>query len=190
MKFSWGSLACAGLSLLLFTKAGGQRRHDPLSQPEIDQLRDTAQDPDSRLRLYITFARARLAAMDQARSDPKVTDKAQQTHDRLQDFVDVYDELNDNIDSYAGQRQDIRRVLKAIIEADTEFQAKVRALRDSSASQKDDSKQYEFVLSDALDDLDSSAKDHVQLLADQEEAAKHKRLLKPQPPSRANLPPQ
>ncbi len=61
----------------------------------------------------------------------------------------------------------------------------MRALRDSS-SNKDELKQYEFVLSDALDDLDSSAKDHMQLLAEQEDAAKHKKLLKPQPPSLAN----
>lgn len=188
MKFSWKNLAWVGLLLLLAARAGAQRRHDPLSQLEIDQLRDSAQDPDTRLRLYVKFARERLDAMAQARSDPKVTDPAQQTHDHLQEFVDVYDELNDNIDTYAGQRQDIRGVLKKISEADTEFQSKLRALKDSSIN-KDDLKQYEFVLTDALEDLDSSAKDHVQLLAEQEEAAKHKKLLKPQPPSR-NLPPQ
>jgi hypothetical protein len=189
MKLSWNNLACAGLSLLLLAKASAQVRHDPLSQLEIDQLRDTAQDPDSRLRLYLKFARDRLNAMDQARSDPKVTDKAQQAHDKLQEFVDVYDELNENVDTYTAQRQDVRGVLKAVIAADTEFQAKLRALRESSTP-KDDFKQYEFVLSDAVDDIDSSAKDHVQILAEQEEAAKHKRLIKTQPPSRANLPPQ
>jgi hypothetical protein len=189
MRLFWTSVAYSGLALLLVARADAQRQHDPLSNLEIDQLRDTAQDPDSRLRLYIQFARERLVALDKARSDPKVTDKAQQTHDHLQEFVDVYDELNDNIDTYAGQRQDIRRVLKAIIEGDTEFQAKLRALKDSS-SNKDELKQYEFVLSDALDDLDSSAKDHVQLLAEQEDAAKHKKLLKPQPPSLAKPPSQ
>jgi len=189
MKFSWSTLACAGLSLLLLARADAQRRHDPLSELEVDQLRDTAQDPDSRLRLYVKFAQERLAALEKARSDPKVTDQAQQTHDHMQEFVDVYDELNDNIDTFAGQRQDIRRVLKAIIEADAGFQAKVRALKDSPAN-KDDLKQYEFVLSDALDDLDSSAKDHIQLLAEQEDAAKHKKLLKPQPPSLGRPPSQ
>jgi len=189
MTFSWSTFACAGLSLLLFARADAQRQHDPLNQLEIDQLRDTAQDPDSRLRLYVKFAQERLAALDQARSDPKVTDRAQVTHDRLQEFVDVYDELNDNIDTFAGQRQDIRRVLKAISAADTEFQTKLRALKDSPGN-TDELKQYEFVLSDALDDLESNAKDHIQLLAEQEEAAKHKKLLKAQPPSRANLAPQ
>lgn len=187
MRISRNQVACAGLCFLLLVRAEAQRRHDPLSDLEIDQLRDAAQDPDTRLRLYVKFAQQRLADVDKARSDPKVTDKAQQTHDHLQEFVDVYDELNDNIDTFAGQRQDIRRVLKTIITADAEFAGKLRALKDASTN-PDELKQYEFVLSDAVDDLASSAKDHVQLLADQEEAAKHKKLLKPPPPS-ANLPP-
>jgi septal ring factor EnvC (AmiA/AmiB activator) len=190
MKWPKCGLACAGVSLLLLApKTQAQRKNDPLNQLEINQLRDSAQEPDTRLRLYVKFARDRLATLEQSRSDPKVSDKAQQTHDHLQAFVDVYDELNDNIDTFAGQRQDIRGVLKVISAADTEFQAKLHALKDASAN-KDELKQYEFVLTDALDDLDNSAKDHVQLLADQEDAAKHKKLLKPIPASRANLPPQ
>jgi hypothetical protein len=189
MKYSRQTLAAAGLLLLLPAPASAQRQHDPLNDLEISQLRDTAQDPDTRLRLYVKFAQSRLDALDATRSDPIVTDKAQATHDRLQEFVDVYDELNDNIEAFASQRQDIRRVLKTIIESDTGFQAKLRALKDSSADSKE-LKQYEFVLSDAIDDLDSGAKDHVQLLSAQEDAAKHKKLLKPQPINRANLPPQ
>ena len=189
MKYSCRILAAAGLLLLLPAPASAQRHHDPLNDLEISQLRDTAQDPDTRLRLYVKFAQSRLDAVDQVRTDAKVTDKAQATHDRMQEFVVVYDELNDNIEAFDSQRQDIRRVLKTIIEADTGFQAKLRALRDSSANSSE-LKQYEFVLSDAIDDLDSGAKDHVQLLSAQEDAAKHKKLLKPQPINRANLPPQ
>jgi len=142
-------------------------------------LRDTAMEPDLRLKLYIKFARARLASLEQVRSDPKVTNRGQETHDRLQDFLDVYDELNDNIDTYVGRKADLRKVLKAVIEADTEFQAKIRALRDSADSAKDEAKKYEFLLTNTLDTLDSSAEDHRQLLTEQEEAAKHKKPAKP-----------
>ncbi len=187
MRTAWKSLACIALCALTAGKLPAQGRHDSLTEVQVDQLRDTAQDPDSRLRLYIKFSRQKLDDVDQIRADPKITDKPQQTHDKLQEFVDIYDELNDNIDTYSGQRFDIRRVLKTIVETDTQFEAKLRALRDSSQG-KAELKQYEFVLTDALDDLDSSAKDHVQLLADQEEAAKHKKLIQPQPP--ANLPKQ
>jgi len=167
------------LSLLLLGSAAAEPRRDPLTQPEIDQLRDTAQDPDLRLKLYVDFARSRLTALEQMRSDPKVTDRAQQTHDRLQDFVDVYDELNDNIDTYAARKSDLRRVLKTIIEADNEFQAKLRALKESAETNAADAKLYDFVLTDAIADVNSSIPDHRQLLQEQEEAAKRKKLVKP-----------
>ena len=131
-------------------------------------------EPDFRLKLYVGFARARLAALEQARSDPKTTDRGLATHDRLQVFLDVYDELNDNIDTYVERKSDLRKALKAVIEGDTEFQAKLRALRDDATAKKEETGQYEFLLSNALDTLDSSVQDHRQLLTEQEEARRKK----------------
>jgi chromosome segregation ATPase len=167
-----GGLAWCALAMLLLNSFASAR-HDPLTDPEIDQLRDTAQDADLRLKLYIQFARARLTAIEQARSNPKVTDKAQATHDGLQEFSDVYDELDDNVDTFADRKADLRKVLKAVIEADTEFQAKLRALKASAESSKEDKQRYEFVLSDALDAVDKSIEDHRQLEAEQQEYWKH-----------------
>ena len=70
---------------------------------EIDQLRDAAQEPVIRLKLYVKFSRARLVALDKVRNDAKVSDKPEATHDRLQDFLDVFDELNDNVDTFADR---------------------------------------------------------------------------------------
>jgi hypothetical protein len=173
-------LGCVFSGLVLLMAAQAERRRDPLTQLEVDQLRDTAQEPELRLKLYVKFARLRLEAVDKARSDPKAADRTQETHDRLQDFLDVYDELNDNIDTFADRRNDIRKVLKNIIEADTEFQARIRALKNSATASQEDMKDYEFLLSNALDALETSAQDHRQLLDEQEEAAKHKQLIKPE----------
>jgi len=93
----------------------------------------------------------------------------------LEDFLAVYDELNDNIDMYVGRKDDIRKPLKAIIEADTEFQAKLRALKNSANSNADEEKQYEFLLTDALDTVDSSAEDHRKTVAEVEEYMKHQK---------------
>jgi hypothetical protein len=173
-------IGITGLFLLLLISIGwSQRQRDPLTAAEIDQLRDTAIQPDLRLKFYITFARARLAALDQARSDPKTADRAKATHDGLQDFLDVYDELNENIDTYVERKSDLRKILKTVIEADTEFQSKLRALRSDASAKKEEMQEYEFLLSNALDTLDSSVLDHRQLLGEQEEAAKHKKPAKP-----------
>ena len=163
-------VACSLLSSLW-----AQRRRDPLNPVEQDQLRDAAQEPSERLKLYIEFSRTRLTSLEQMRADPKVTDRAQQTRDRLQDFLDVYDELNDNVDTFVQRKADLRKPLKTLIEADTEFQARLRALKSSADANKDEAKQYDFLLTSVLDTIDSSVQDHRQLLSEQEEAFKHKK---------------
>jgi hypothetical protein len=155
--------------LLLLSTVWAQRRRDPLNPNEADQLRDAAQEPAARLKLYLQFARTRLASLAQMRADPKVTDRAKQTHDRLQDFLDVYDEMNDNIDTFVERKADLRKPLKAVIEADTEFQAKVRGLKSSLEASKKDAGQSDFLLTNVLETLDSSVQDHRQLLKRQEE---------------------
>jgi hypothetical protein len=173
--------AFLGLLCLMFfvqAPARADRRHDPLNPQEVDQLREATLEPEKRLNLFLTFARARLVSLEQARSDPKTTDRGEVTHEWLQDFLDIYDELNDNIDMYNGRQEDLRKPLHAVIDADTEFQAKLRALKDSAKVTKAEAQQYEFILTTALETLDSSLEDHRQLLQEQEETAKEKKKKK------------
>src|SRR5438270_5964770 len=167
---------CVTLVLVAGSIAQAQRHREPLTQPEIDQIRDASWEPKQRLSLYVQFTRARLVKLEQMRSDPKTKDRARQTHDMLDDIQLLYDELNDNIDTYVERKDDIRKPLKFIIEADTEFQAKLRALKDAPDVSAEESQQYQFVLNDILETVDSSAEDHRKTLADQEDAARHKKL--------------
>ena len=167
------ALVCA-----MALSASAQKHRDPLTQQEIDKIRDTSWEPKLRLPLYVEFARTRLAKLEQVRSDPKTANRGKQTHDVLDDFQLLYDELNDNIDTYVDRKDDIRKPLKAIIDADNEFQAKLRALKDAADVPPAEAQQYEFVLSNAIETLDSSAEDHRKLLDQQEEQAKHKQLNK------------
>jgi hypothetical protein len=172
-------LRCCTVPLLLLaagSSAVAQRHRDPLTQAEIDQVRDASWEPKERLTLYVQFARARLVKLEQMRSDPKAKDRPRQTHDLLDDFQLLYDELNDNIDTYVDRKDDIRKPLKLIIEADTEFQAKLRALKDAADVPPEEARAYEFVLTNILETVDTSADDHKKLLADQEDEAKHKKL--------------
>ena len=173
MKFTYWIVVLA----LLFPVLPGsaQRRRDPLNPVEIDQLRDAMVDPLERLKLYVSFARLRMDSLEKMRQDPKTTDRGQQTHDMIGDFLAVYDELNENIDMYVDRKEDVRKPLKLVIEADTEFQSRIRAIKDAAGVSAEEAKQYEFVLSNALDTLDSSADDHRKLLVEQEAAAKTKK---------------
>jgi hypothetical protein len=176
MKAELRYFVCSALSLaVLLPVAGAQSRREPLNPVEIDKLRDAAQEPEARLKLYIQFARERLTALEQARADTKTADRAQQTHDKLQNFLDVYDELNDNIDTFVDRKADLRKPLKLVIDADTEFQARLRAIKSAASANPADAEKYRFLLDSAVDDVDGGAQDHRRLLAEEEETFKHKK---------------
>jgi len=154
-----------------------KHRRDPLTDLEIDQLRDSAQEPEARLKLYIAFARARLEKLQQIRNDTKVTpaDKDQQIRSALQDFTDIYDELDENVDTFADRGNDLRKAVKPVIEADTEFGSKLRAFKLSLESSRDEAEKYDFLIGTAMEAVDNAAKDHRSLLAEQDEKFKNKK---------------
>jgi septal ring factor EnvC (AmiA/AmiB activator) len=158
-----------------------QHKDDVLSPDEIDQIRDAAQMPGERFKLYAQFARTRLDALDKSRTNPKIKNHGQEIHDRLQDFLDIYDELDENVDTYADRQDDIRKPLKAVIDADTEFQARLRALQNSATATPQEKNEYQFFLTTAINAVDDGAQDHRQLLAEQEEAAKHRKKHEKEP---------
>jgi hypothetical protein len=154
-----------------------KHRADPLSDLEVDQLRDAAQDPEVRLKLYIAFARARLEKLRQIQADPKATaaDKDDQIRGALQDFTGIYDELDENVDTFADRGDDLRKAVKPVIEADTEFGSKLRAFKLSLENSREQAEKYDFLLGTAMEAVDSAAKDHRDLLAEQDVKFKNKK---------------
>ena len=165
------------LMIVLTCPALGKR--DPLNDSEIDQLREAAQEPNNRLKLIVKFARARLESLEQARTDPKLSadDRTGQIHDLLEDFTTIYDELGDNLDMYSDQKADFRKALHVIIENDAEFQNRLRAFRDAVDADpaKYQTKQFHFVLENALDAVGAGASDHRKLLEEQNQLANDKK---------------
>jgi hypothetical protein len=168
-------MAIPVLLIAALPEVAQQHRRDPLTDLEIDKIRDAAQEPEARLKLYIDFARARLEKLAQVRVDAKAPDRDKSTRDALQDFLDVYDELGTNVDTYADRGDDLRKALKPVIEADTEFGSKLRAFKSTLGSTPESSKDFTFLLGSALEAIDLGMKDHRDLLAEQEETFKHKK---------------
>jgi hypothetical protein len=113
--------------------------------------------------------------LEQVLADPKVSDRGHQTHNLLQEFLTVYDELNDNLDNFLDRKVDIRKALKAVIEGDTEFQAKLRAFNSDPRASKEDAAKYHLILSTTTETVDSGAEDHRKLLTEQQEIWKYKK---------------
>ena len=170
------------LALVIAAPLAAQRRigHDPLNAVETDKLRDTAQEPNERLKLYVGFARARLTSIDQLLADPKAKDRTTQLHDLLADFATLADEIADNVDTYHGEHWDIRKSLKLVIEGDSEFQVKLKQLNQTfnGPTAPPDAEQYKFVLQDALESLNNNADDARKIMQEQNALAKEKKLKK------------
>ncbi len=153
------------------------RDRDPLNDKEIDQMREVADYPDKRLELMISFVRARMASIDQLRTNASsAKDRPMQIHDLLQDCSSLMDEIDDNVDMYASHKTDMRKGLKLLIEADSEWALKLRSLKEQSPPEE--LEQYSFVLSNARDAINDSADAARKELQEQNDLAKEKKLNK------------
>lgn len=146
------------VTLLAFSSclfAGGQHKRDPLTDQETDQIREQALNPQKRFHLYITFATARLTAIDQLRADPKMAQgRGQQVHDLLEDFLALVDETEDNLDDYREKKADLIKPLTELVEAESNWKLKLRSLKESGGA---DVKDYDFVLQNAIDAVNESS---------------------------------
>ena len=160
-----------GLTLLMTVPLWSQvRERDPLNEKEVDQLREAAMEPEKRLKLMVDFTRARMTTLEQLRNDPKAAkDRGQKIHDLLEDIADLVDEIDDNVDDYNERSADLRKPLKEIIEMESDFQGKLRALSAAAQDPKNatEASDYTFALQDATDSVNKSAESARKLLEEQ-----------------------
>ena len=153
------------------------RDRDPLTEAEVDQMREAADYPNKRLELMVRFAKERIATIDQLRADPSsAATRPKQIHDLLQDFITLLDETDDNIDMYASHKSDLRKGLKLLIEANSEWQLKLRQLKEQSPSEE--LAQYSMVLANAIDTVADSGQSARETLQEQNKLAQEKKLNK------------
>ncbi len=161
-----------------FSAAG----RDPLTEVEADKLREVAQEPEKRIKLFIDFARARLLAIDQLRADPKLaSERGKQIHNLLTDFLSIAESMEDNLDMFSRQHADLRKPLKQTIEAYTDWQLRLRNLKEApkaDAKAAEELKQYDFVLESATDAVNGGLDGAREMLQEQnkrKEEEKHKK---------------
>lgn len=153
--------------------AVAQWRRDPLTLEEVDKMRDTADKPKKRLELMVEFAQARLLEVEHLRSDPRLAlGRGEKIHDLLRDFALIVDSLDSNLDMYADRQEDLRKPLPRVIQAGREWQAKLRTLKEAAAQTeegKEEYRDYEFVLEDAIDAVNANMDNARSLLDEQRE---------------------
>lgn len=92
-----------------------QDQNDPLTEDEVQQIRDNAIHPDDRIKLYTKFINQRLDELKHLSADPKGGNNPAEIRAKFEEFTHLCDELQDNLDTYDAQHADIRKSLKDLV---------------------------------------------------------------------------
>ncbi len=159
--------------VLITTFASAQRRRDPLNEKESDQLRETAVEPLKRMRLLIGFARTRMDTIQQMRANTKLLgpEGSEQIRKLLEDIAAIVDETDENFTTYNGKSSDLRKPLHQMVETDTDFQLRLRTLKETSSPEE--LRTYGFALETAIDSVNASA-DSARAMLDEQNASRGK----------------
>ena len=107
-----------GLVLLALTlPLHAQGADSALSEGEIEQLRESAYFPNDRVLVFIKLLDTRNKAILDLFAHPRKPGREEDTHDLLEQFTAIADELDDNLDDYGPHHRDIRKSLPKLLDA-------------------------------------------------------------------------
>jgi hypothetical protein len=126
-------LSFALLLLPLALQLHAQRPEAALSDGEVEQLRESAYYPGDRVLLFIKLLDTRNKSIQDLFAHPRKPGREQDTHDLLEQFTAIADELNDNLDDYGPRHRDIRKALPKLVEATERWTSNLKSPPDDEA---------------------------------------------------------
>jgi hypothetical protein len=152
--------AIAGVLIVLgFTPAFAQSKKDPLTEQQIEEVREAGDQPVVRIKLFVGYVEERTKGIHSLNTDRLAQNKNVQIHNLFEEFTRLSDELQDNMDAFDEQHADLRKVLKEIVEKSDQWTAVLNEPPPSS--------QYDFARKTALDANQSLHQTATQMLADE-----------------------
>jgi hypothetical protein len=134
------------LVLALTLPLAAQRDRDFLTNNEADQVRE-AQNPNERLKLYLSFARLRLELLQKMFASQK-PGRSALIHDTLDDYSKIIEAIDIVSDDALKRRVLVDDGISAVAKTEKEMLA---ALNKFEKMQAKDSSRYEFALKQAID---------------------------------------
>jgi hypothetical protein len=137
--------------LLVFAASGFAQERDFLTADEVDQVREV-QEPNARLKLYIQFARQRLALLQQYMSKEK-PGRSALIHDTLEDYTHIIEAIDTVADDALVRKAALDVGMKEVATAEAEMLTTLQKIEDSGPK---DLARYQFVLKSAIDTTSDS----------------------------------
>ena len=113
--------------------SSAQRSEPSLSEREIEQIRESAYVANDRITVFIKLLDVRVKALEDLYAKPRRPGREQDTHDLLQQFTALADELNDNLDDYGPRHRDIRKSLPKLVDATERWATAIKSPPDNEA---------------------------------------------------------
>ncbi len=153
-------MAITGVCLLLaVVPSFAQSKKDPLTDQQIEDVREAGDKPLERIKLFVGYVDERAKEIHSLNADPIAQNKAVRLHNLFDEFTRLCDELQDNMDNFDQQHADLRKVLKEIVDKTTEWATVLNEPKPST--------QYDFVRKTAIDSNQSAHEAAPQMLADE-----------------------
>jgi hypothetical protein len=146
--------------LLVAPLAAQQRKREPLTEKQQDQIAEAGIDPVARINLYVKFLNDSSGTIKGLIPRAKSSARIRRIDDELQDFAALIDELGDNLDVYSQRKADIRKSLKGLNESIARWQQVLRGLPSETG--------FELSLKEAIASASDLADQAKQITADQE----------------------
>jgi len=138
-----------------------QSQQDPLTDRETEQIREYADRPPERIKLYLKFIEQRTSAIHQLSTDARDRGHGTRLRILIEEFTRLVDELQDNLDVYSKTHADVRKTLKEVIETSGKWPVVLKEAPPDRA--------YDFSRKTALDAADSANDEARKMLAEQEQ---------------------
>jgi hypothetical protein len=147
------------LILLAVASAFAQSRKDPLTDQQIEDVREAGDQPLQRIKLFVGYVDDRAKGIHTVNADPIAQNKNVRLHNLMEEFTRLSDELQDNMDNFDQQHADLRKVLKEVVDKTGEW--------GTILNEPKPSPQYDFSRKTAIDANQSAHETAVQMLADE-----------------------
>jgi hypothetical protein len=138
-----------------------QSKKDPLTEQQIEEVREAGDQPLERIKLFAGYVEERSKGIHELNADARAQNKTVRLHNLFDEFTRLSDDLEDNMDNFDEQHADLRKVLKEVVDKSTQWGT---VLNEPPASN-----QYDFVRKTALESNQSVHEAAVKMLADEEQ---------------------
>ena len=105
------------LLITLAPSLHAQLHQSALSEGEIEEIRTARYVPSDCILLFVKFLDLRTKEISDLYAKPRRPGREQDTHDLIEQFTAITDELDDNLDDYGPRHADLRKALPKVLDA-------------------------------------------------------------------------